>query len=88
MSVTNLYLTEMTFLEQDWKMVMVFGASYIPFNIAGQWRNKSPMYPYTDWENRPFTALFLLSLQAVLFGFVHRQVCRLSKKLFDKYFSN
>jgi hypothetical protein len=30
-------LTDMTFIEDDWKIVFAAGLAYIPFNAFGQW---------------------------------------------------
>jgi len=53
---TNLYLSEVTMIPSDWKMVTAVGVSYQFANAIGTWMMQAPLYPIADWKNVPLTS--------------------------------
>lgn len=69
-TVVNLYLTDITFYKQDWKIVLIVGLSYMIANCIGCIVLGHRLYPGVDW-NVPILSIFIFTCIAATMSAVH-----------------
>jgi len=65
-TTTQVILTDMILVPEDWWHHIVLGTVYIFFNMIGQYDFGTPLYPQTNWVKSPFGALAYIVALAVV----------------------
>lgn len=70
-TTTQVILTDMVLIPEDWWHSFVLGIVYIFFNALGQYDFGTPLYPYTNWVKSPIgafgTIVALAASQSLLY---------------------
>lgn len=75
----NLYLTDITFYKQDWKIVLIVGLSYMIANCIGCVVLGHRLYPGVDWDV-PILSIMIFTSISGLMSAVHFGVSHLISK--------
>uniref|UniRef100_A0A7S3N1L1 Uncharacterized protein n=1 Tax=Strombidium inclinatum TaxID=197538 RepID=A0A7S3N1L1_9SPIT len=66
-SLTSFYLTDVEYVQKDWKTVGIVGSAYMIANYMGQEAMGAPLYPpFLDWT-KPVLTFFLFCLMTVIY---------------------
>merc|ERR1719183_1118778 len=79
-STTNMILSDVQFLEKDWKKVIIFFLCYICTNIFGWWFTGHPWEsPMIDWGDHPGKSARLAAIMVVSAVAMYFLTCKLIK---------
>jgi len=68
---TNLYLSDVTMIPSDYKMIAAIGVSYTAANYIGTQAMGTPIYPVADWVDFKKTALLYTLAGLAMGGFFY-----------------